>query len=443
MSSDAPTSNNVRLRLVYRFLDCDLVENALFLLDRLHAQDPDNACWVHLRSLCCLRLARYAAAYEYSRAEAARGKHTGCVYVFAQACLHLNLPRDGIPALQRVLHQIPGEELKSLCDQFLKLGTAYYHLTRFQPRACLDALTSLDVEQQATPWVLAKTARAHYEMMAYTSARSAFETLRASWTSWTEDLEVHAAALWHLGDDVRLAHQAHDLTEHHRLSPQAWCAAGCAMSRAGRQQDAIASFRRAAQLRPPLARAYSLLGHEHFDCEEYDEANWAFRRALQVDARHYVAWVGLGRVQERLGAPERALRYYLGAQKISPDNGVVLTNIARIYDVLGLPELGLRFIRRSQVHASVRLAVFTKVQTAKLLLRVKEPEDAARELNAALEMAPDNAEIHLLLGQTVMEAGRSGLKEVLQRFTVALSLRPHSRVIKDAIASLTSPAKDA
>lgn len=213
---------------------------------------------------------------------------------------------------------------------FLTLGTAYYNLKHFQPRACLDALASLPDTQQATPWVLAKTSRAHYEMMAYVDAKASFQALRRACPSWTEDLEVYAAVLWHLEDDVQLSYQAHELVETHYLSPQAWCTVGCVFSLLKRREDALAAFLRATQLQPQLAHAYSNLGHEYHDCEEYKEANLAFRQALRIDTRHYIAWVGLGRVQERLGAPQRALRYYLTAQKVNPDNAAVLTNIARV-----------------------------------------------------------------------------------------------------------------
>ncbi|OAA81826.1 Tetratricopeptide-like helical [Akanthomyces lecanii RCEF 1005] len=654
MSNNDPGCNNTSLWRVYRFLDHDLIDNALFLLDRLHAQDHNNPCWIHLRSLCCLRLDRYAAAYEYSHDEATRGEHVGCVYVFAQASLQLKMYCEGISVLERVLRssisdgpcterfapdaaamhcllgklhrangdlqraadayaqallanpfmwdaftnlcdsgvtldlsnifrprssniptretaimsmpaelaspaagekdetmedpadavapsrvsprgfQVPAkrkqdtmagalpleqltlqsdeprstsilsperrtarlspyplltnrggiyrdgqlframlepksrqplrenqptastprakqdtktgkakvvapspkkpsrpavlhtESSTALCGTFLTLGTAYYNLKRFQPRACLDALATLPATQQATPWVFAKTGRAHYEMMAYVDAKASFQALRTACPSWTEDLEVYAAVLWHLEDDVKLSYQAHELVETHYLSPQAWCTVGCVFSLLKRRENALAAFLRATQLQPQLAHAYSNLGHEYHDCEEYNEANMAFRQALRIDARHYIAWAGLGRVQERLGAPQRALRYYLAAQKVCDD--------------LGTPELGLKFIRRAaQGHTSKRLAVFTKVQTAKLLLRMGEPEDAAEELNTALAMAPDNAEIHFLIGKAVVAAGGSDLNETLQRFTVALSLRPHSRVIKDALSRLGTP----
>lgn len=83
-------------------------------------------------------------------------------------------------------------------------------------------------------------------------------------------------------------------------------------------------------MQPQLAHSYSLLGHENLDAEQYDEASAAFRRALQIDTRHYVALVGLGRVQERLGNLEAAAKHYMSAERINPTNGVLLTHIARV-----------------------------------------------------------------------------------------------------------------
>lgn len=102
------------LKLVYRQLDEDLNENALFLLDRLQALAPDNALWTHLRSLCCLRLGRFAAAREYSREKGIRGEHLGCSYVFAQSCLCEKQYADGIRALEQAQRLRSGHARGSL-----------------------------------------------------------------------------------------------------------------------------------------------------------------------------------------------------------------------------------------------------------------------------------------------------------------------------------------
>lgn len=222
------------------------------------------------------------------------------------------------------------EKLRTLIELVHKIAIGYYHLSRFQPKLCLEAFSSLPVEQQSTPWVLSKTGKAHHELMSYQEAKATFQALRKLAPAWVEDLEVYSNVLWHLKQDVELAYLAHELCETHYLSPQAWCAVGNSFSAQKSRQDAMKAFRRACQLSPPVAQAFSLLGHELAESEDYSGAVTAFRRALQVDTRHYPAWVGLGRVKEKLGENEEALEYYLRAEKVNPSNAVLMTYIARV-----------------------------------------------------------------------------------------------------------------
>ncbi|KAF5008547.1 hypothetical protein FDECE_5203 [Fusarium decemcellulare] len=681
------------LQLVYRQLDNDLNDNALFLLDRLQAIEPDNSYLTHLRALSCLRLQRFASALEYSREKGITGEHVGCSYVFAQSCLHQGYYSEGISALEQARHvsdgsgisdlpsisrllgklyrangdlrsaascfisaleadpfmwdvftdlcdcgiplnvenvfkfnpastakerrhhppasahedtsystrgrsneidmedrayrntrgaapkfplstnlplstkrkqpsgldifapdlegvraqasrkensdpvasamtqrrsarlnqaasttladrlttepnakrdaskrlekhrtiahptirrpsalkrrmsptrpadSVAGQDIKTknnrstsrvaetdhatelpdvtisrdqdrlepLVQLFGKLGTAYYHLSRFQPQACLDALASLPAEQQATPWVISKNARSQYELQNYKDAKSTFQVLRRVTPSWVEDLEVYSIVLWHLNDEVTLAFHAHELADSHFLSPQTWCAIGNSFSLQKAHAEAIKCFKRATQLEPQLAHSYSLLGHEHLDAEQYDEANHAFRRALRIDARHYIALVGLGRVQERLGKLEVAMKNYVNAERINSTNGVLLTHIARILDKLGNPRLGLKYIQRAaKLDLPDKLHAFARLQSARLLLRLGSPTEALQELDLAKRIAPDEPDVHFLIGKAhLLENDKS---KALKYFTIALSLNPRNETIKEAISSLEDSA---
>jgi anaphase-promoting complex subunit 3 len=90
-----------QLRLVYRYLDADLSDNALFLASVLHALDPENGTWAHLKSLACLRLGQYGLARQYSCENGLTGEHLGCSYVFALASLSQGNYLEGISALER------------------------------------------------------------------------------------------------------------------------------------------------------------------------------------------------------------------------------------------------------------------------------------------------------------------------------------------------------
>jgi anaphase-promoting complex subunit 3 len=93
-------SNQLR-QLIYYNLDNNLIRNALFLAGRLHAYEPRSSEAAYLLALCHLQSGQVKAAYDYSRSSGSRGTHSGCSYVFAQACLELGKYIEGIAALDR------------------------------------------------------------------------------------------------------------------------------------------------------------------------------------------------------------------------------------------------------------------------------------------------------------------------------------------------------
>ncbi|CAI4219996.1 unnamed protein product [Parascedosporium putredinis] len=304
------------------------------------------------------------------------------------------------------------EKLQALMNLLLKLGAGYYHLSQFQPQGCIDALSSLPPEQQMTPWVLSKLARAQYEMMAYGEAKSTFQILRKIAPSWLEDMEVYSTVLWHLKDDVELAFLGHELSDDHYLSPQTWCAVGNSFSLQRCHQEAIKCFRRAGQLEPQLAYSYSLLGHEHFEAEEYG-------KPPRLSAGHYKLILDIIR------------------RGVNPNNAALLTYIARILEKMGKHRQALSYLRRgTDLEPSDNLGSLIRLQTARLYLRLGQPQDALRDLQLVRQMAPDEPSVHFLLGQAFAMSGPTKRGEALRSYTNALSLDPSNETIKDAITML-------
>ncbi|KAJ8612055.1 hypothetical protein MRB53_037606 [Persea americana] len=87
---------------IYKYLDNNLLDSAIFAAERLHALEPQNPRAVHLLALCHLRRGRPQEAYDWSRPSGQSGGHLGCAYVFAQACLELGKASEGAHALDRV-----------------------------------------------------------------------------------------------------------------------------------------------------------------------------------------------------------------------------------------------------------------------------------------------------------------------------------------------------
>ncbi|QIW96086.1 hypothetical protein AMS68_001604 [Peltaster fructicola] len=87
--------------LIYYHIDNDLFDTANFLAGRLHALDPKSPDAAHLLATTYLRLHRHKPAYDAAVKHGANGKHLGCAYVFALACLQLDKHLEGIQALER------------------------------------------------------------------------------------------------------------------------------------------------------------------------------------------------------------------------------------------------------------------------------------------------------------------------------------------------------
>ncbi|OAA38578.1 Tetratricopeptide-like helical [Metarhizium rileyi] len=324
------------------------------------------------------------------------------------------------------------EALKWTLDLMKKLGNGYYSLSRFQCQDALQAFSSLPIPQQNTPWVLSQMGRSHYEQAAYAEAEKFFRKMRVQSPSRLQDMEVYSTILWHLKRETDLSFLAHELVDSAWHSPQAWCVLGNAWSLARDPEQALRCFKRATQLDPKFAYAFTLQGHEHVANEEYDKALTAYRQAIAADRRHYNAYYGIGRVQERLGAYEKAYDHYYAAQTINPNNAVLICCMG------GVLEKQKQMVKA--LHAYTKAAELapraaqTRYKKARALLTVGQHEAARRELVILKDLAPDEATVHFLLGTLYRNTNDRQL--AVRHFTIALALDPKAGPkIKEAIES--------
>ncbi|OAQ68003.2 protein bimA [Pochonia chlamydosporia 170] len=324
------------------------------------------------------------------------------------------------------------EALKWTLDLMKKLGNGYYSLSRFQCQEALQAFGSLPSAQQGTPWVLSQMGRSYYEQAAYAEAEKFFRRMRVQAPSRLQDMEVYSTVLWHLKRETDLSFLAHELVDSAWHSPQAWCALGNAWSLARDPEQALRCFKRATQLDPKFAYAFTLQGHEHVANEEYDKALTAYRQAIAADRRHYNAYYGIGRVQERLGAYDKAYDHYYAAQTINPNNAVLICCMG------GVLEKQKQMIQALHAYSKAAelapRAAQTRYKKARALLTVGQIEAAQKELMILKDLAPDEATVHFLLGTLYRNTNERQL--AVRHFTIALALDPKAGPkIKEAIES--------
>ncbi|PYI08901.1 TPR-like protein [Aspergillus sclerotiicarbonarius CBS 121057] len=331
------------------------------------------------------------------------------------------------------------EALTWLLELFSKLASGYFALSRYRCAEATQIFAALSQGQRETPWVLSQIGRAYYEQAMYSEAEKYFVRVKTMAPSRLEDMEIYSTVLWHLKNDVELAYLAHELMEIDRLSPQAWCAVGNSFSHQRDHDQALKCFKRATQLDPHFAYGFTLQGHEFVANEEYDKALDAYRHGISADSRHYNAWYGLGTVYDKMGKLEYAEQHFRNAANINPTNAVLICCIGLVQEKMNNPRAALaQYGRACQLAPHSVLARFRK---ARVLMKLSELKLALTELKVLKDMAPDEANVHYLLGKLYKMLHEKA--NAIKHFTTALNLDPKAaQYIKDAMESLDDDEED-
>lgn len=312
------------------------------------------------------------------------------------------------------------EAVNWLLELFSKLASGVFALSRYRCPDAIQVFNSLSQEQRETPWVLAQIGRAYYEQAMYTEAEKYFFRVKAMAPSRLDDMEVYSTVLWHLKNDIELAYLAHELMEVDRLSPQAWCAVGNSFSHQRDHDQALKCFKRATQLDPQFAYAFTLQGHEFVANEEYDKALDAYRHGISADSRHYNAWYGLGTVYDKMGKLEYAEQHFRNAVSINPTNAVLICCIGLVMEKMNNPKAAL--IQYGRACSLAPQSVLARFRKARALMKLQELKLALAELKILKDMAPDEANVHYLLGKLYKLLHDRA--NAIKHFTSALNLDP-------------------
>lgn len=312
------------------------------------------------------------------------------------------------------------EALREILDLLKPFAEGYQQLSQFNCQEALATFNLLSRAHQDTPWVLAQMGRSQYEQAQYPEAERYFRRLRIMSPTRMQDMEVYSTILWHLKRETDLSFLAHELIDSAWLSPEAWCALGNAWSLAKDHEQALRCFKRATQLDPKFAYAYTLQGHEHMANEEYDKALTAFRMSIGADRRHYNAYYGIGMVYEKLGNYDKAYIHFQAASQIHPKNAVLICCIGTVLEKQNQNLQALQFFSKATELAP--RAAQARYRKARALLAINHLPMALKELLVLKDLAPDDARVHYLLGR--LYKADNNKSQAVRHFTQALSLDP-------------------
>ncbi|EMR09026.1 hypothetical protein PNEG_02799 [Pneumocystis murina B123] len=327
-----------------------------------------------------------------------------------------------------------------LLDLCKSIADGCHALAKYDGAKAIECFKSLQpASQRNSVFVLSKIGRAYFEMVNYDEAEKYFYRLRKADPTRVEDMEIYSTVLWHLRKEVELSFLAHEILDLDRLAPQSWCIIANCFSLQREHDHALKCIRRAIQLNPNFAYAYTLEGHEYVANEEYERAQTSFRNAMRVDMRHYNAWYGIGMVFLRVGKNDLAMYHFRKAAEINPTNAVLLCCIGMIVERnKDFPEALQLYKKASELAPTSALARFKK---AKVLVCLRQYHLALKELLFLKDLAPDEANVHFLLGKLYKQLGDK--PSAMRHLTVALNLDNRaSHLIKEAIESIDEPEEN-
>ncbi|KAJ7582835.1 hypothetical protein C8J56DRAFT_865104 [Mycena floridula] len=306
-------------------------------------------------------------------------------------------------------------------DLMRRFACATKALATYDSRACLAELEKLPQVHQQTAWVLGMIGRAHYELSDYTAADRAFKHLRTLEPYRLWDMEVYSTLLWHLQRNVELSFLAQELLNIDPRSAQAWIAVGNLFSLQKERSQALTCFRRAGQLDPSCAYAYTLSGHETID-EDLDKAINFFQSALRVDARHYNAWYGLGTCYLRMSKIRLAEYHYRKAVEIHPHNAVLLGCVG-----MAVERRGERATALSLFDDAVRISpdnALVRYRRAKILIAMKHYDLAIKDLEFLRSSTPEESNVIFQLARVYRLVGNDS--EFTKVLAIARDISPKS-----------------
>ncbi|KAL1680846.1 hypothetical protein EV122DRAFT_275784 [Schizophyllum commune] len=309
-------------------------------------------------------------------------------------------------------------ELYNLMRMFARAARA---LAKYDCVAAVAALDEIPTAHQNSPWVLSMAGKAHYERQNYAAAERAFGAVRTLEPYRLWDMEIYSSLLWNVRKAEELSYLAQELLNINPHAPQGWLAAGNLFSLQRDRAKALACFRRAFQLDPSCAYAYTLSGQELLD-EDADRAINFFQSALRVDARHYNAWYGLGTCYMRMSKIRMAEFHFRKAVEINPKNAVLLgclgMAVERRNDRPGGLKLFNEAVELQPDNALVRY------RRAKIYIAMRRYEDAISDLEFLRNTSPEEANVVFQLAKAYRLAGQE--VKALHMVAVARDIAPKS-----------------
>jgi tetratricopeptide (TPR) repeat protein len=201
--------------------------------------------------------------------------------------------------------------------------------------------------------------------------------------------------------------------------------------RNSRPEQAIAAWRRLAELFPDRAASYSNLGTALLESGRARESVAEFERALALDSSSAHAWTGLANALSDVGDTGGAIAAYERAVGLQPRDAIAINNLGTLLQGLGKTDDALRCFRHA-VAARPDYAIGHN-NLGSILLEQRQLGEALACFRRALELDPGFAEACVNLASVFNELDRAADAAVYCRRAVQLAPASAETLIRSGV----------
>lgn len=202
---------------------------------------------------------------------------------------------------------------------------------------------------------------------------------------------------------------------------------GILLAQRGRAEEALTAFRQALRISPDPAPIYFNIAQVYLGQGDFENAEAALTRTLQVDSRHQGALLSLGILYERQGKLEEALRAYETARDVQPANTDGVNAAVSAQTVRGrmaaqsgnLDEALEAFEQAAALQPKNPANYFN---LALLHLRRNNLSEAEKAFDQVIALDPSEGDAYLPLADILEKSGREA--EAIETYERLIALGP-------------------
>ena len=165
------------------------------------------------------------------------------------------------------------------------------------------------------------------------------------------------------------------------------------------RDEALRTSMRALELAPDLAESHVSAGIAHTMMQDYEKAETAFEKAVELDPKNFDAWYFYARSKVHEGELDRAIRLFDRASQVRPEDCQSVLLQSQLYHSLGDSKNELESARKGIERARALLELNPDDNRARnigafALLRLGNAEEAKEWMMVSLDKAPMDSIVH-------------------------------------------------